>query len=116
MIEEAYNRNILPFVCGSDEIQQVRFYWNQDLRDRQNQESLSVLVKHAKSRGGDIVQDVGKFLAVITTLDLRKAFGDQFNRLKKVAKGTHIKKEEDGVPITKNRDTRAKGVREHFDY
>ena len=116
MIEGAYNRNILPFVRGSDEIRQVCFYWNQDLRDRQNQESLSVLVEHAKSRGGDIVQDIGKFWAVITTPDLRKAFEDQFNRLKKVAKGTHIKKEEDGVPINKNRDTRAKGVHEHFDY
>ena len=63
-----------------------------------------VLVEHAKSRGGDLVQDIGKFLAVITTPDLQKAFDDQFNRLKKVAKGTHIEKEEDGVAIN-NRDT-----------
>ena len=45
------------------------------------------------------MQDVGKFLAVITMQDSQRAFDNQFNRLKKVGKGTHIKKEEDGITI-----------------
>ncbi|KIL63969.1 hypothetical protein M378DRAFT_179078 [Amanita muscaria Koide BX008] len=109
VMEEIYDRNSLPFVRGSSEIHQVRFHWNRDLRDKHNRETLSILLEHAELRGPDLVQDVGKFLAMITTPDLRKVFDDQFNRLKKVAKGTHIKKEEDGITVNKNRDTRAKG-------
>ncbi|KAM6502839.1 hypothetical protein JOM56_002816 [Amanita muscaria] len=109
VMEEIYDRNSLPFVRGSSEIHQVCFHWNRDLHDKHNHETLSILLEHAELRGPDLVQDVRKFLAMITTPDLRKVFDDQFNRLKKVAKGTHIKKEEDGITVNKNRDTRAKG-------
>jgi hypothetical protein len=115
VVAPEYNKTALPFLCDSTEIHQVRFLWDRDIRDKNNSEAIDTLTAHAQLLGGEFVAGAGELLPLILKPDLRKLVIEGYGRLRKVWKGTNIKKEEGEVQLdpelTKTkRDNRAKVV------
>jgi hypothetical protein len=115
VVEPGYDKTALPLLHGSTEIHQVRFLWDRDVREKNNSEAIDVITTHAQLLGGELVAGAGELLPLILKPDLRKLVIEGYGRLRKVWKGTNVKKEEGEVQLDPEmskakRDNRAKGV------
>jgi hypothetical protein len=111
IVGDEFDEDDAPFVHGSTDVRQVRFFWNKPSKDPRNHKAITTIASFAKSHGRDYVPEAGEFLDVIAHGDLLARFVTKYQALQKVYRGTTGKKSTKPGELTKNkRDNRARGV------
>jgi hypothetical protein len=70
VIGENFDPETLPFVQGSNEIRQVRFYWDRKYSDPHNHQAIITIASLAKSHGREYVSEAGGLLDIVRLGDL----------------------------------------------
>jgi len=105
VIGEDTDLDDLPFVDGSEDIRQVRLYWDKPYKFPANHSALMTIVSFTRSHGSDYVSEAAPYLEKIKQGDLEARFITKYQALQKVYRGTT------GGELTKNkRDNHARGV------
>src|SRR5271170_5869363 len=112
IIGEDFNHSTLPFVQGSTEVRQVRFYWERKYSDPHNHLGITTIASFAKSHGREYVSEAGSLLDTIRLGDLELRMRTKFQSLQKTYRQTTGKKStKPGGELTQaKRDNRARGV------
>ena len=112
VIRGDFDGNAIPFVQGSNEIRQVRYFWNKPHKGPHNHKAIMTLASFAKSHGREYISEAGEYLDVIKQGDLESRFITKYQALQKIFRGTTGKKStKPGGELTRNkRDNRTCGM------
>ena len=112
IIGEDTDLDDLPFIDGSEDIRQVRLYWDKPYKFPANNSALMTIISFTWSHSSNYVSEAAPYLEKIKQGDLEARFITKYQALQKVYHGTMGKKStKPGGELTKNkRDNCTRGV------